>query len=79
MKLHDNNFVNGWNKFRKTINNNHVLRKSANTLSQINNYALPILGAASAVAPAFAPAFGGVGASLKAGETIFRKIKNKKI
>jgi hypothetical protein len=79
MKLHDHNFVNGWNKFRKTINNNHVIRKAASSLSQINNYALPVLGAASVVAPGFSPIFASIGTGLKAGENVFSKLKNKRI
>jgi hypothetical protein len=79
MKMHNGSMQNGYNKFRKTINNNHVFRKAHNTLSQVNSFALPTLSAASLIAPTMAPIFGGVGTALKASETFTGRIKNKKI
>jgi hypothetical protein len=79
MKMHNGSMQNGYNKFRKTINNNHVFRKAYNTLKEVNNYALPTLTAASAIAPTMAPVFGSVAAGLRASETFTGKIKNRKI
>lgn len=79
MKSYNKDMKNGYNKFRKTINNNHVFRKANNTLSEINNYALPVLTTASAFAPQFAPAFGSVAVALKSGQTLTGALKNKRI
>jgi hypothetical protein len=75
MKAFNKNLHNGYNKFRQNIQRNHTFRKAANTLSQINNYALPVLGAASAIAPQASPIFGGVATALKTSETIAHKLK----
>ena len=75
MKAFNKNLQNGYNRFRTTLNKHHTIRKTANTLSQINNFALPVLGAASAIAPMSAPLFGGVATALKTGETIAHKFK----
>jgi hypothetical protein len=75
MRAFNRDMKNGYNKFRQTLNKHHTIRKTANTLSQINNFALPVLGAASAIAPLSAPLFGGIGTALKTSETIAHKLK----
>lgn len=79
MKAFDKDMKGGYNKFRKTINNNHVFRKAANTLDQINNYALPILTGASILQPELAPVFASFGTALKGSQNIAGAFKNTKI
>ena len=79
MQAFNKNMETGYNKFRKTINNNHVFRKAHNTLSQINDFALPTLTAASVIQPQLAPVFGGIATGLKATSTVTSKLKNKRI
>jgi hypothetical protein len=79
MKAFNKNMQNGYDKFRKNINNGHVFRKAHNTLSQINNFALPVLTVASVAQPQLSPLFGSVGIALKAGNQITSRLKNKKI
>ena len=71
--------VNGYNKFRQGINNNHVFRKAANTLSQINSFALPVLTGASVLAPALAPAFATIGTALRGSQNIAGALKNTRL
>jgi hypothetical protein len=70
---------NGYNKFRQSVNNNHVFRKANNTLSQINSFALPTLSTASLIQPALAPVFGTTIAALKGMQTITNNLKTTKI
>ena len=79
MQAFNGNMKNGYNKFRKTINNNHVFRKANNTLSQINDFALPTLTVASVAQPQLAPVFGGIATGLKSASIITSKLKNKRI
>ena len=79
MQAFNGNMKNGYNKFRKSINNNHVFRKAHNTLSQINDYALPTLTVASIAQPQLSPVFGGIATGLKSASMITSKIKNKRI
>ena len=79
MKAYDKDMTNGYNKFRKSINNNHVFRKAYNTIDQINNYALPTLVGASYVAPTLAPAFAAFGTALKTSHSLAGAFKNTKI
>jgi hypothetical protein len=71
--------TNGYNKFRQGINNSHVFRKAANTLSQINSFALPVLTGASVVAPALAPTFATIGTALRGSQNIANAFKNSKL
>jgi hypothetical protein len=75
MKSFNGSMKNGHNKFKQKIDNSHFFRKSYNTLSQINDFALPTLATASAFAPALAPVFGGTGVALKYAQTIAGKLK----
>ena len=79
MKAFNGNMTNGYNKFRQGINNNHTFRKAANTLDQINNYALPVLSAASIITPNLAPAYASIGTALRTSQNIAGALKNKKL
>jgi hypothetical protein len=79
MKAYNGKMENGYNKFRKGINDSHLFRKSANTLSQINSYALPVLTGASFVAPTLAPAFASIGTALRGSQNIANAFKNTKL
>ena len=79
MKAFNKDMKGGYNKFIKTIDNNHVFRKAYNTLDQINNYALPIISAGAIIQPQLAPAFASFGAALKGSQNIAGAFKNTKI
>jgi hypothetical protein len=79
MKAYNKNLENGYNKFRKGINDSHALRKTANTLSQINSYALPVLTAASYINPGIAPISATIGTALRGSQNIANALRNKKL
>jgi hypothetical protein len=79
MKAYNGTMQNGYNKFRKNINDSHVFRKANNTLSQINSFALPVLAGASYVAPQLSPAFATIGTALRGSQNIAGAFRNSKI
>ena len=76
MKAYNKDMKSGYNKFRQTINNNHVFRKAYNTLGQVNTYALPTLSTASIIAPNLAPALGAFATALKGSHSLAGAFKN---
>jgi hypothetical protein len=79
MKSFNKDMKNGYNKFRKTINNSNVFRKTANTIDKINNFAIPVLTTASLLQPALAPVFGSTSAALKGFQMGSNKLKRIKL
>ena len=79
MKAFNKDMKGGYNKFRQGINNNHTFRKAANTLDQINNYALPVLSAASIITPNLAPAYASIGTALRTSQNIANAYKKTKL
>ena len=77
--MFNKNMENGYNKFRKTINNNHVFRKAYNTLDQVNTFALPALTTAAIVTPQFAPAYASFATALKGSHSLAGAFKNTTI
>lgn len=75
MKSFNGSMKSGYNKFRKSIDNSHAFRKAHNTLSQINNFALPALTLASLAQPELAPIFGGIGVGLNATQKLTSNFK----
>jgi hypothetical protein len=78
MKSYNESFKNGYNKIKQKVDDSKFFRKSYNTLDQINKFALPVLSAASVIAPQLSPAIATVGAALRGSQNLAGALKNSR-
>ena len=61
-------------KFKNSIPD-HLMRKTYNTFSKVNQAAIPMLGIASAVQPELSPLFGSISAGLVGAEALSKDLQ----